>query len=81
MPCEEAIEYLREELSWYIANDTVSIRSILLEYVMIPIPGSTLNFQYVPAWKFQTAETAWRPYLHLEGRVFRFNAVTGDLIE
>ena len=81
MPCEEAIEYLREELSWYIANDTVSIRSILLEYVMIPIPGSTLKFQYVPAWKFQTAETAWRPYLHLEGRVFRFNAVTGDLIE
>ena len=81
MTYQEAIDCLCEELSWYIADDTVEIRSIVLEYIMTPVRGSTLSFQYVPAWKFQTQEQSWMPYNEMEGSCYRFNAVTGELIE
>ena len=78
---QSAIEALVDELSWYLATDTVTIQSVVFEYVMIPIRGSTRTFQYVPAWKLQTSESSWLPYNHMDGTAYRFNAFDGMVIE
>jgi hypothetical protein len=56
---DAALDSLADLYKMIISDSAVNIKSITFAYVLTPIPGKMLEFNYIPAWKFGTERESW----------------------
>ena len=56
---DSALDSLADLYKMIISDSVVNIKSITFAYVLTPIPGKMLEFNYIPAWKFGTERESW----------------------
>jgi len=75
-----ALDALASEHSKLMASDTIEIHSVSLCYVMTPMPGKMLSFNYEPAWRLGTEAESWAAASVQNGMIYYFSALTGKPI-